>query len=52
MMKENKEEVKSEQPIIQTSATTKPRIVLGSNVDNGKDVVFECVCTLYFTGAR
>jgi hypothetical protein len=38
---ENKEEVKVEQPIIETPVTTKPRIVLGSNVDNGKDVVFD-----------
>ena len=35
------EEVKVEQPIIETPVTTKLRIVLGSNVDNGKDVVFD-----------
>jgi DNA phosphorothioation-dependent restriction protein DptH len=38
---EKKEEVKAEQPIIETPITTNPRIVLGSNVDNGKDVVFD-----------
>ena len=35
------EEEKVEQPIIETPVTTKLRIVLGSNVDNGKDVVFD-----------
>ncbi|MEO0075971.1 MAG: helicase HerA-like domain-containing protein, partial [candidate division WOR-3 bacterium] len=38
---EKKEAVKAEQPIIGTPATSKPRIILGSNVDNGKDVVFD-----------
>lgn len=38
---EKKEEVKVVQPIIEAPRTTKPRIVLGSNVDNGKDVVFD-----------
>lgn len=38
---EKKEKVKAEQPIIETPITTKPRIILGSNVDNGKDVVFD-----------
>jgi hypothetical protein len=35
------QEVKVEQPIIKTPTTTKPRIVLGSNVDHGKEVVFD-----------
>lgn len=38
---EKKEEVKAEKQIIETPITTKPRIELGSNVDNGKDVVFD-----------
>ncbi|MFC4231477.1 ATP-binding protein [Parasediminibacterium paludis] len=38
---EKKEELKVEQPVKENPTTTKPRIVLGSNVDNGKDVVFD-----------
>lgn len=38
---ENKEEVKAVQPITEPQITTKPRISLGANVDNGKDVVFD-----------
>lgn len=38
---EKKEEVKPEPTIIETPTTTKPRIVLGSNVDNGKEVIFD-----------
>ncbi|MBK8656770.1 MAG: ATP-binding protein [Haliscomenobacter sp.] len=38
---EKKEEVKSKPAITETPTTTKPRIVLGSNVDNGKEVVFD-----------
>jgi len=39
--KPKKEEVRVEQTIIETPVTTKPRIVLGLNIDNGKDVVFD-----------
>ncbi len=38
---EKKNEVKAEQLITETLHTTIPRIVLGSNVDNGKDVIFD-----------
>lgn len=37
---ENKEAVKAKQPIIE-DPTTKPRIVLGTNVDNRKEVIFD-----------
>jgi DNA phosphorothioation-dependent restriction protein DptH len=41
-LKEEKiEEVKVEQPIIEKLITTKPRILLGTNIDNGKDVFFD-----------
>jgi DNA phosphorothioation-dependent restriction protein DptH len=38
---EKKEEVIEVQPIPKTLTTPKPSILLGSNVDNGKDVVFD-----------
>jgi DNA helicase HerA-like ATPase/predicted DNA-binding antitoxin AbrB/MazE fold protein len=41
LKKQNKAEVKPEPTITETLATTKPRIVLGSNVDNAKEVVFD-----------
>lgn len=36
-----KGEVKVEQPISDKTDTTKPRIVLGANVDNGKEEIFD-----------
>ncbi len=38
---EKKKDVKPEQTTTESSSTTKPRILLGLNVDNGKDVVFD-----------
>ena len=38
---EKKEEVKTEQPISEIPVTTKPKIILGANVDNGKEVIFD-----------
>jgi DNA phosphorothioation-dependent restriction protein DptH len=38
---ERKKEVRVEPPITKTQPSNKPRIVIGSNVDNGKDVVFD-----------
>lgn len=38
---EKKVDMHAEEPVIQIQKMTKPRIVLGSNVDNNKDIVFD-----------